>query len=362
MSLVNEVIWQLKNKGLHVILNINFLFIFSRKKIITINLHSINHIIYVQKISDKLKLNPKLKVVFISSNFYDKNVVFIKKNAKIIFSDLHISTLPYIELSNKTSSSKTILFQHSLLSIFCEPPTAFKGFNYIFTPSKSLHKELHLHLKTESKLIPSFYERLEEEKVNKIHKKTKKIILIAITRSDLTDSLEKSMPIIKEIIKYNEIIFRPHPIDFIYNKNKIEDFISEFSNENNFKLDKSKDIKTAMKISDCMISDWSGSSIHYLLCYKKPVLFIDSKYPFKTFNSYSKKMKKLFKDSLELKIRDELGEIIYGKENNNEISIKFNFSQEKINKSLKSFKKEMFFSKTNEDNYKEILNIIKCQN
>lgn len=70
------------------------------------------------------------------------------------------------------------------------------------------------------------------------------------------------------------VIFRPHPVSFRdQDKKLIDDIVSEFSGNQRFTLDRSKEYKASYSNADIMITDLSGTGFTFSLSFCKPAIF-----------------------------------------------------------------------------------------
>ena len=264
-------------------------------------------------LSDFKNQNYEKELIYIGEGFF-RFLYFKLINTKVFF-----MTTPDLENSELKKSINPVKYfyvfhspvsTHSIYNHY-----AFKNYDYILQSGLHHFKELRYlekFYKNKKKIILPFgYPRildLKDEYQNLFNKnrkiKTKKTILIAPSwgKSSITEYCLED--IFSELIKEDlQIIFRPHPISLIQNKDIITNLKKNFNNKVFFELDVSNTIY--LNEIDLLITDWSGFSIEFFLTTKKPTLFIDT--PPKINN---KNFSELKIEPLEKKIRTEIGEVL----------------------------------------------------
>lgn len=74
---------------------------------------------------------------------------------------------------------------------------------------------------------------------------------------------------------YN-VIFRPHPMSFKYEKNLLENILKKYNNSSSFSLDSNTSPVEAIAKSKLMISAYSGMVIDYVILSNKPLFLFNS--------------------------------------------------------------------------------------
>ena len=76
---------------------------------------------------------------------------------------------------------------------------------------------------------------------------------------------------------YN-IIVRPHPQSYTSEKDMMDELMSKFPENDNFKWDRESDNFNSLMNSDILISDFSGVIFDYTLVFNKPVIYTDTEF------------------------------------------------------------------------------------
>jgi YidC/Oxa1 family membrane protein insertase len=305
------------------------------EKKITVFLEKQSDINYFDRFFDDLYKSLNIKIIIICSELvslsdfknqnYEKELIYIGDGFfrflyfKLINTKIFFMTTPDLENSELKKSINPVKYFyvfHSPVSIHSiYNHNAFKYYDYILSSGVHHFNEiryLEKFYKDKKKyIIPFGYPRildLKEEYLSLSYKNNqnskKKNILIAPSwgKSSITENCLEE--IFVELIKADlQIIFRPHPISLIQNRDIIINMKKKFSNKVLFELDVSNTIY--LNEIDLLITDWSGFSIEFFLTTKKPTLFIDT--PPKINN---KNFSELKLESLEKKIRTEIGEVL----------------------------------------------------
>jgi hypothetical protein len=74
-----------------------------------------------------------------------------------------------------------------------------------------------------------------------------------------------------------QVVLRPHPGNFVYNKTEIERILTSFGSNQNFTLDDKFSDDCHLVSSSLLIGDWSGISFEFASAFCRPVLFINTR-------------------------------------------------------------------------------------
>lgn len=257
---------------------------------------------------------PNTKNIYISHDIYDTPMV-----NKIVEKDLFLSLskLDYIFVSSR------------IVKEYFE---------------KTFNKYLKFNIyKKKTKVINTGYLKLDH--VNLELKKIKKIknkfcILIAPTASKHYSQENLSLnldAIINFLVKNKyEIIYRPHPMDLTIkgNPDLIKKITNKYKKFDNFKLDTTPSYIESYKVSDVLVTDFSGTAYTYAFSKNSPVIFFSRNVNDKLSNDFKKLY--YFKD------RNKIGYVV-----NNFLTLKKKLDKIKKNRNI-------FFDKINELRSKRI--------
>lgn len=354
LLIAKELHYQFKQSRLLEILKINIRFLFG-KKTVSFYFSSDAQKSYFIHSFKAFQADPNIQT-FIFSRFQLAHSGFfhIKYTASIFFSHLQLCSISEIEYVPKTSFAKTVCFPHSLLSIFCEGKEAFLGFDYIICHNKQFQNELKIHLKeTSTKVIPGIYERLIEDRQN--NPTADQQVLIALTRSDLLGSDDLLFQTIEKLLDRYSVVFRPHPMDFEKNPSLLKKINEVFGSHPNFRMDASSDIKTVMESSSLLISDWSGSALHFAICYERPVVLLDMPFPYYWYQEHSPEVLECFDQRLENIFRHEIAAVL---KQDGVIEAVLQEAASKIFKINEFSSKYLFKSNDKNSNYKKLIEFL----
>ena len=154
--------------------------------------------------------------------------------------------------------------------------------------------------------LERIYEAYQKYFLEKSSSVSKGIILIAPSWGD-ANILEYCGESLIDILlgAHYEVIVRPHPETIRRSPRLIASFVSKFSNNPNFTLERSIITDNSLLRADILISDYSGIALEYAFGTERPVLFLDV--PLKIKNQ---RFQELGIEPLELSLRKEIGAII----------------------------------------------------
>ncbi len=228
--------------------------------------------------------NTAFRALFIGSGIL-RTLVFQYLHAKVM-----VMTMPDLEsfhIKRSVYPVHYVYLFHSLVSthmIYREK--AFDAFDTIFLAGPHHEKEIRArekNLKLKPKfLVPFGYARLDQL-LAQAHSastdqksKTETVVIVAPSWGPTSITSTCLSPLLRNLLDAGiHTVFRPHPMSFRVDNEKMQTAIAEFKNHPLFEFE--TDLKSMRGIlhSDLMISDWSGAAFDYAFAFKKPVVFID---------------------------------------------------------------------------------------
>jgi len=286
----------------------------------TISQHSFSHLLI-----DRYTL--KEKVVLFAGDpdhpaFKSKNpnliTIYLNRDFKILFLLLNIKLL--ITFSSgfpkvfKRNNMHLVHLFHSLVSInFTYDTGSFDAYDTFFAVGPHHIEELNTMSRIRNWKDKTFL-KVGYPKLQKIvrisnkdfDKKEKKTIIFAPSWGEQNALRLHGLEIAHRILRMNyELIIRPHPLSFKYDKNIINQLLSIVEQHSDCYMDNpdNNSFSSLLK-ADLMISDYSGVAYEYAFGLLRPVLFLDTP-PKINNNSEIEKQKA----PMENTSRDKIGKI-----------------------------------------------------
>ena len=221
-----------------------------------------------------------IKIFYIGSGFF-RIIIF-----NYIKCNIFITTMTDIgnNLNKSINCKKYIYFFHSLASTHkIYTPKAFDNYDIIFVNGKYQETEIRKNEKIfnlkKKEIYSSGYLFLEYlENISVKSKKIENCILLAPSWNYNNKNLFNTHIIeIIDILTKNKfnVIFRPHPESIKRHKNKFNQTVDKFKNNDFFYLDNDFSNINSMEKSSILITDNSTISLEFSLIFKRPVLFIN---------------------------------------------------------------------------------------
>ena len=276
-------------------------------------------------------------------------VLFLDQSVIILFKLLKIKFMITFDsgFSPKIKSKDTYIIHlfHSIVSInHIYKNGSFDGYDVFFMVGPHHEKELLDMEKnrnwTNKKYIPIGYPKLDiliKNNNKQIYKKNNQITILFAPSWGNNNILKlEGINIINKVLNLGfNIIVRPHPNSFIYDKLIIQQ-INEICKINKQCILENSNfaLMDSYVTSDLLISDWSGAAYEYAFGLLKPVLFIDT--PRKINNNSKVEINKL---PMEVVCREKIGKITSMDQFEKNISLILNESnwKEKIKKVRKNY-------------------------
>ena len=127
--------------------------------------------------------------------------------------------------------------------------------------------------------LPYMDEMVKRYTADKIEENTVTTVLLAPSWGKSAIFSKYGGKIIEELLKTDcDIIIRPHPQSVISEKKMLNKLMAEFPESDRLKWNFDNDNYEALKISDIMISDFSGVIFDFTLVYDKPVIYADTEF------------------------------------------------------------------------------------
>ena len=241
--------------------------------------------------------NDKIKNSDVCNHYINPLLInYFFKNIKTTNMFLTLTDLGNNFIKKTKNIDNYIYYFHSPVSTTKNyTPKAFDNYDVILCNGQFQIDEIKSreYLKKLSKkiLIPSgyFYFDYLIENIN-LNITPNEILVAPSWNKNLKNSINENFIELVDILlkkKFN-VTFRPHPEHYKRSKKTLEYIKKKFLYEN-FKFDESKNNIKSMEKAKCLITDSSGISIEYMICTKRPVLYLDEsdKIHNSEFNDYS---------------------------------------------------------------------------
>ena len=277
-----------------------------------------------------------------------------------------ITTTPDINnfyLKKSIKCKNYIYFFHSMCSTnVIYNNNAFSHYDTILSANRFHSEEFknYFFSNKNKKIINIGYPKIDELKLKQKNKNDYhkiKSILIAPTWGDEKNTYNDYKNITNLLLNNNyKVTFRPHPVTLIKFKTYLSNLEKKFSQFENFKISYEKNNLNDFTSNDLIISDWSGSAIEFVIAYKKPCVFLNSKQKIRnkksSINQRENSFENFFRKSvgriIETKDISKLLSYIDDANNLNDYSKKIDFFREKYlynfqntNEAIKNFIKSL---------------------
>lgn len=265
-------------------------------------------ILYVSSdLNDKID-NFRLQNLYVGNGFL-MSLFFLIIKADYFF--LTLTDLGNHQIQKTKNIKKYIYYFHAPVSTFKNyTQAAFDNYDIILCNGKfhieEIRKREELKNLPPKKLIKTgyFYFDYLFKKISKTQNPHNILVAPSWNYSYENFIDENFINVIEILLKKKlNVIFRPHPEHYKRSNRILLEIKNRFGSENKFKFDDSHENFQSMDKSKCLITDASGISIEYLLLFKRPVLYLNSK---------DKIHNERFDDFKELKSIDYLTKDIFG--------------------------------------------------
>jgi hypothetical protein len=238
-----------------------------------------NLLILTSCLKEYNKLKKDFEIIFIGDGFFRYLIFNILKSKCLI--------MTLTDIGNNLFKSKFcksyIYYFHAMASTHkIYTNTAFDNYDIILSLGDFQNKEIRIREKKfnlkRKKIYNTGYFYLDYLKKNTNKGSSKEdIILFAPSWNYNNKNLlnDHGDNIIKELISQNlKVIFRPHPQNFLKNKEIIENINKKYSS-NSYTLDQSPSNIRSMEEAGSLVTDNSAISLEYSFNFHRPVFFID---------------------------------------------------------------------------------------
>ena len=286
--------------------------------------NSKKNIFYISSdINDKID-NDRIKNCYIGNGII-RDIFFLILKADNLF--LTLTDLNNHFLKKTKNIKKYIYFFHSPISTFRSyTDTAFDNYDIILCNGEYQKKEIEFREKnTQNKkdLIEfgyTYFNYLKDVSKHEVSV-TSDEILVAPSWNLKEEKFisDKIFSLIEKLIGLDtyRIRFRPHPEHFKRSKSFLETMKKKFTHKN-FILDDQADAFNSLKKAKYLITDTSGIALEYLLIFRKPVIYYESKDKihnnkiefFSNFNAIEDQIKSKFGLILDIDKLDNIDEKI----------------------------------------------------
>ena len=248
----------------------------------SLNNRNIKVLYFTSDKKDLELIDESTKPIFIGSGLV-RILFFTKLKCRLML--MTLTDLGNHELKRSKDCRAYAYIFHSLVSTHKSyNKNSFKNYDIIFTNGEYQHKELikseEVNKLKRKKIYNTGYSYLEFLKKQKIKDvKVSRNILFAPSWSKFKDDLleKHGFDIINEISKQTKITLRPHPQSLIKSKKIITKIEENFSNNDNFSINKNIFDINSIFDSKLLITDNGGMALEYAYILRKPVIFIDYK-------------------------------------------------------------------------------------
>lgn len=233
-------------------------------------------------IEDKI-YDKKIKNIYIGNGII-KNIFFLVIKSKNLF--LTLTDLNNHFLKKTKKIEKYIYFFHSPISTFKSyTSSAFDNYDVIlcngyYQKKEIRHREVMADLK-KKELVEFgyiYFNSLKYTLRKKNFSKNEEILIAPSWNVNEKNFIsEKIIFLIEKLLTLkNKIRFRPHPEHFKRSKSVLNKIKEKFINQD-FIFDQDPDPSNALRNSKYLITDTSGIALEYLLIFKKPVIYLETK-------------------------------------------------------------------------------------
>ena len=241
-----------------------------------------DEILYVSSDPNDKINNLRLQNLYIGDGFLMRFFFLIIK-ADFFF--LTLTDLDNHFIKKTKNIKKYIYYFHAPVSTFKNyTETAFDNYDIILCNGKFHVQEIRK--REELKNLPAkklinigyFYFDYLSEKISKVQNPNDILVAPSWNYSYKNFIDENFIQVIEILLKKKlNVIFRPHPEHYKRSNKILLEIKNKFGSENRFNFDNSHENFQSMERSKCLITDASGISIEYLLLFKRPVLYLNSK-------------------------------------------------------------------------------------
>ena len=245
--------------------------------------NSSNKIYYISSdINDKIN-SDRVENYYVGNGII-RNIFFLVLKADNLF--LTLTDLNNHFLKKTKNIKKYIYFFHSPISTFKSyTVSAFDNYDVILCNGEYQKKEIEFrekstqHKKSLIEFGYSYFNYLKEAlKQEDVVESNEILVAPSWNLNEEKFISEKIIFLIEKLIELNiyKIRFRPHPEHFKRSKTFLENMKKKFS-EKVFFFDDETDPFNSLKKAKYLITDTSGIALEYLLIFKKPVIYYESR-------------------------------------------------------------------------------------